>query len=76
MGIVIPFPKPPSFTCHTVTKAEADAAQVILFETMAACPACTGRGFTVRDTEFGYEIRPCPCGGTDRDRIDIEDLIA
>lgn len=44
-----------------------------LIEVLARCPACTGRGVVFFQSEFGASYRPCPCGGTDEDRIELND---
>lgn len=77
MGTVIPFPKAPCSPYRTATNTEVTEAQSAVARIMSECPACTGRGvivFQCFDGEAGYA--PCPCGGTDEDRIEIEDLRA
>jgi hypothetical protein len=45
-----------------------------------ACPHCAGRGVTIRMINprawfpADYVSEPCPCGGTDEDRIDLNDF--
>jgi hypothetical protein len=50
--------------------------QALLTKTLAACPACTGRGvFHHKHPVTGLmTFSPCPCGGTDEDRIDLNDF--
>lgn len=39
------------------------------------CPACTGRGFFVYRDMVGFPaFSVCPCGGTEEDRIDLDDF--
>jgi hypothetical protein len=76
MSKVTPFRKAPSFQCRTVSQAEVIDIQELLKKTLAACPACEGIGyFTHKHPVFGtIATSPCPCGGTDEDRIDLNDF--
>jgi hypothetical protein len=76
MSKVTPFPKAPSFQCRTVSQAEVIDIQALLRKTLAACPACAGRGqFPHKHPVSGLvAFSPCPCGGTDEDRIDLNDF--
>jgi hypothetical protein len=74
MADVIAFPPRLRVVCTEFTKAQADAVQALLFKTLSACPACTGRGaFEYKHPITGrLDFAPCPCGGTDEDRIDLD----
>lgn len=76
MGKIVPFRLAPSFQCRTVSKADAEEIQAILSETLAACPACTGRGvFPHKHPITGrMDFSPCPCGGTDEDRVELPEF--
>lgn len=46
-----------------------------LIETMGSrCPACADRGVVFFQSAYGPSYRPCPCGGTDADRVEIPDF--
>lgn len=73
MGIVIPFPKAPALLRPTVSQSEADRIQALLHEAMGGCPSCTGRGWIVLQCFDGEPARlPCPCGGDDENRIELD----
>jgi len=38
------------------------------------CSACADRGVVFFQTAYGPSYRPCPCGGTDADRIEMPDF--
>lgn len=75
MTNVIAFPRRFRVICSEVTQAQADEIQSLLFKALQSCPACEGAGyFTHKHPVFGtIATSPCPCGGTDEDRIDIDD---
>jgi hypothetical protein len=74
MSNVIAFPRRFRVICSEVTQAQADDLQSLLFETLQSCPACDGVGhFTHKHPAFGtIATSPCPCGGTDEDRVDLD----
>ena len=74
MGIILQFPRRSQVTCSEITEAQAEAA---LFEVLASCPACTGRGwFHHKHPVTGLlAFTPCPCGGTDADRIELDEVM-
>lgn len=75
MRKVTPFRKARSFECRTVSVAEIIDIQALLTKTLAACPACTGRGmFHHKHPITGLvAFSPCPCGGDDENRIDMDE---
>jgi hypothetical protein len=76
MSKVTPFPKAPSFECLTVSQADVVDIQELLSEVLPSCPACAGIGqFAHKHPVYGWiSWAPCPCGGTDEDRIDLNDF--
>lgn len=46
----------------------------------SSCPRCAGRGWVIECTgpvfPDDYTDTPCPCGGTDEDRIEIDDSVS
>jgi len=75
MGVVLPFPRSPRFACLPVYLDAAAEAQAAVAHIMGSCPDCTGRGFIFfTDTDGDHAARPCPCGGTDADRIEIPEM--
>ncbi|MBA1156900.1 hypothetical protein [Microvirga mediterraneensis] len=77
MGTVIPFPQKPALrlVCsETSEQVHADVAflnSLLQHKANIVCPTCIGRGlFIFKDAETGLlDSAPCPCGGTDEDRI-------
>ena len=76
MATLLHFPPHSPVTCFEITEAQAEAAQAALFEVLASCPACTGRGwFHHKHPVTGLlAFTPCPCGGTDADRIELDEV--
>jgi len=77
MATILQFPRRSPVLCSEVTQPQADAAQAALFDVMGSCPDCTGRGwifFKRADGRTGTV--PCPCGGTDADRIELSEVSA
>ncbi|MFC4172670.1 hypothetical protein ACFOYU_11455 [Microvirga sp. GCM10011540] len=75
MGTVLQFPRRSSLICHEVTQAQADAAQSALFGMMQECVRCSDRGWIFFYRANGIpDVLPCPCGGTDADRIDLGEV--
>ena len=74
MADVIVFSRRPPVVCSEITQVQADRIQALLTDTLNECPACTGRGVLLyKDPVTGLlATAPCPCGGTDEDRIDID----
>jgi hypothetical protein len=66
----------PSFECRTVSQQEAVDIQRLLTKTLASCPRCDDSGwiFFRRRSDNQPDAIPCPCGGTDEDRIDPNDF--
>jgi hypothetical protein len=72
MGKVTPFPLARPVTRATITATEADDIQRAVMDAFADCPACRGRGvFLYRRPDGLPGSAPCPCGGTDEDRIEL-----
>lgn len=74
MANVIAFPKHRRLpVCSEITQAQADSIQAFLREILDECPTCTGRGvFLFKDRLTGLvDHAPCPCGGSDADRVDF-----
>ena len=71
-----PFRKAPAVECRVVSQAEVIDVRALLTNALATCPACTGRGvFHHKHPVTGFfTFSPCPCGGTDEDRIDLNDF--
>lgn len=69
---VLTFPRRFQVLCSEITQAEADEIQNVLSDILSACPACRGRGVFPHKHPITGSIAfsPCPCGGTDEDRID------
>ncbi len=38
------------------------------------CAHCKGRGWIFTADAYGFSVAPCPCGGTEEDRIDLNDF--
>lgn len=85
MADVIAFPagRRSRVLCSGITQAEADHAQIIIFQVMGgkpACRDCAGTGWKIGfrhlavDRFDAFERSPCPCGGTDEDRVDLNDF--
>lgn len=75
MATVIPFPLAPSFRYQTVTKAEIAKALGLELEALSVCPTCKGRGVFLYLRSDGWLAgAPCPCGGTDADRIKLAEV--
>jgi len=57
-------------------QAQADEIQALLSKVLDSCPACGGIGHFVHKHPVSGTIAhsPCPCGGTDEDRIDLNDF--
>jgi hypothetical protein len=74
MADVISFPPRLRVVCSEITQAQTDAVQALLAKTLNACPACQDRGaFSFKNPTTGLlDFAPCPCGGTDEDRIDFD----
>lgn len=74
MADVIVFSRRAPVVCTAITQAQADAVQALLSKALSECPACTGRGaFPYKNQTTGLlDFAPCPCGGTDEDRIDLD----
>lgn len=76
MSNVVHFCLAPSFASSVVSRSEAEEIQALLSEVLTSCPACDGVGhFTHKHPVSGtIACSPCPCGGTDEDRIDLNDF--
>lgn len=74
MADVVAFPRRLRVICTETTQVQADAVQALLSKALNGCPACSGRGaFTFMNPTTGLlDCAPCPCGGTDEDRIDFD----
>jgi len=72
MGDVIPF-RPRARTAQVIT-IEAVSIQEILNVTTGnhLCPACKGRGWVFSAGRYSLSVDPCPCGGDDENRIDLD----
>lgn len=63
-----------------ITAEQVAVRDALAEDDKPACPRCTGRGFTIRMVNprgwfpSDYVSEPCPCGGTDEDRIDLNDF--
>ncbi|MBA1157796.1 hypothetical protein [Microvirga mediterraneensis] len=76
MADVIAFPRHLRVVCSEVTEARTTALTAFFRDVLPACPCCHGRGvFLFRDPVTRLpDHAPCPCGGTDEDRIDLNDF--
>jgi len=76
MSNVLSFRRRSPVICTETTEAQAADIQALLSRVMTACPACTGRGvFPHKNRITGLiDFSPCPCGGTEEDRIDLNDF--
>ncbi|KFG68673.1 hypothetical protein [Microvirga sp. BSC39] len=74
MGSIVSFPRRLRVVCTETMQIQADEVQALLSKTLNECPACTGRGaFTFKNPATGLlDCGPCPCGGTDEDRVDFD----
>lgn len=74
MGIVLQFRSRQPIACTEITQQQHDEIQALLSEVLVACPACEGTGqFTHKHPITGtIACSPCPCGGTDEDRVDLD----
>lgn len=76
MSNVISLPRRLRVVCSEISEQQLDEAQVrlnsLLTNGLISCPACTGRGVFPHKHPVTGEVAfsPCPCGGTDEDRID------
>lgn len=80
MADVIAFPSRLRVACSEIAQQQASEAQDLLNSLMIraaiACPSCSGRGHMLyKHPATGLlATAPCPCGGTDEDRIDLNDF--
>ncbi|KLK91390.1 hypothetical protein AA309_20015 [Microvirga vignae] len=78
MNNVLAFPRRRRVMCSDVSEQQVDEAQdrlnSLLTSGLIFCPACTGRGIFPhkRPVTGSIALSPCPCGGTDEDRIDVD----
>jgi len=74
MGEVIPF-RPRRRAAQPITIEQIDIRD-ILNVTMGErrCTHCMGRGWIFTQDTYGLSVVPCPCGGTDEDRIETPDF--
>jgi len=72
MATVVPFYR---FRAVEPMSAELIEIRDILLDTMSACPRCTGRGVVFFKRADGEpDFLPCPCGGTDADRVELDEV--
>lgn len=73
MGIVLQFGSRSPVVCSEISQAQDDEIQDLLTEVLSSCPACEGLGQFMHKHPISGTIAasPCPCGGTDEDRIDF-----
>lgn len=77
MGIIIQFPHRSPVICSEITEAQHEAAQAALFGAMTACPRCADRGWIFFNRADGSpDALPCPCGGSDAERIQLDEVCA
>ncbi len=80
MSNVIAFHRRLPIICSEISQKKVDEAQSLLngllARSMIACPACAGRGVMLfkNPTTGLLDHALCPCGGTDEDRIDLNDF--
>lgn len=79
MSNVVPF-RPRLCALPLITSEQIAVRDALAEDDKPACRQCTGRGWIVRMTNprgfypSDFEREPCPCGGTDEDRIDLNDF--
>lgn len=57
-----------------ITAEQVDIRNALIVTLGTQCRQCSDRGVIFFQTAFGPSYRPCPCGGTDEDRIDLNDF--
>ena len=78
MADINAFPRRLPVTCSAIAHEKVQEARELLnsliLRSQIACPACTGRGVMLyKNSQTGLlDPAPCPCGGTDEDRIDFD----
>lgn len=73
MGEVVRFParlRP----IQPITAEQVEVRDALIVTMGSRCSACADRGVVFFQSAFGPSYRPCPCGGTDEDRIDLSDF--
>jgi hypothetical protein len=70
MGTVIPFPRLREITCLSVEQTEI---RDTLIKTMGSCTDCAGTSHIVWNDGREWFREHCPCGGSDENRIDLNE---
>lgn len=79
MADVIAFPNRLPVICSEAIQQEEEAQALLnalILRAQIACPTCGGTGrMNYKNRATGLLVNaPCPCGGTDEDRIDLNDF--
>lgn len=74
MGEIIPF-RSRQRHLRPITIEQIDIRD-ILNVTMGErlCRHCAGRGWIFTQDHYGVSVGPCPCGGDDENRVDLNDF--
>ena len=63
------------FPIQPITAEQIEVRDTLL-DTMTACPRCADRGWIFFKCVNGSpDAIPCPCGGTDADRIELDEVV-
>ena len=73
MGEVVRFPvrlRP----IQPITAEQVDVRDALIVTLSYRCMECADRGVVVFDTLYGPSYRLCRCGGTEHNRVDLNDF--
>jgi len=73
MGEIVRFPtrlRP----IQPITAEQVEIRDALIVTMGPHCRQCGDHGVIFFDTAYGPSYRPCPCGGTGEDRIDLNDF--
>lgn len=73
MSNVVPF-RPRLRALPLITSEQIAVRDALAEDDKPHCSACADRGVVFFQTAYGPSYRPCPCGGTDEDRVELPDL--
>lgn len=74
MSNVVPFPTRLRPT-QPITAEQVEVRDALIVTMGTRCSACADRGVVFFQSVFGPSFRPCPCGGSGSDRVDLNEVI-
>jgi len=67
-------PRPRLRALPLITSEQIAVRDALAEDDKPACSACADRGVIFFQTAYGPSYRPCPCGGTDADRVELPEF--